>query len=255
MTGDVSAGATALDIDPQAAQRRWTVLLRVLLMIPQIVVLWFVGIAASVVMFIGWWAALFTGRLPEWAREFLSGYLGWTARVYTYGGLLVDHYPPFGFNGEGYPVRVVLPAPTGLNRLAVLFRFILAIPAIVVNQVASYGWVLVSFFAWLVVLFTGRVPEPLFGATAAVLRYQVRLQAYFMMLTPVYPGRLFGDASEDPVPPTSATNPLLLSRNGRVLLIVMVVLGVLGLLAETANTVNSVNQIENHGYQYTYAPR
>ncbi|HEY1968786.1 MAG TPA: DUF4389 domain-containing protein [Pseudonocardia sp.] len=247
MTGDVSPGA-ALEIDPPAAQRRWTVLLRMILIIPQWFVLLFVGIAAAAVVFIGWWAALFTGRLPDWAAEFLTGYLSWSARLYAYGTLLVDRYPPFSFSAEGYPVRVVLPPPTELNRLAVLFRLILLIPAALVLEFVGYGWALLSFFIWLVVLILGRPPEALFGATAAMIRYQLRYVAYGMMLTSVYPKRLFGDETVDAMPPTSPTNPLRLTRNARVLLIVMLVVGVLGFVGQITLNVTSANRFGSSGY-------
>ena len=48
-------------------QRRATVIFRIILAIPQFIVLFFLGIAAFFVSMIGWFAALFTGRLPEFA--------------------------------------------------------------------------------------------------------------------------------------------------------------------------------------------
>ena len=47
-----------------APQSRLTVLIRALMVIPHIVVLWALAIAAYVVVIIGWFGALFTGRLP-----------------------------------------------------------------------------------------------------------------------------------------------------------------------------------------------
>ena len=48
-----------------AEQRRLTVLVRLILAIPHIVVLWVLGIAAEVVALICWFAALVTGHLPD----------------------------------------------------------------------------------------------------------------------------------------------------------------------------------------------
>ena len=48
-----------------AAQNRLTVAFRIILAIPQIIVLYFLFIAAFVVVVIGWFAALFTGHLPS----------------------------------------------------------------------------------------------------------------------------------------------------------------------------------------------
>src|SRR5207248_4534389 len=44
-------------------QRRVTVLFRLLLVIPHYIVLYALGIAVAIVAIIGWFAALFTGRL------------------------------------------------------------------------------------------------------------------------------------------------------------------------------------------------
>ena len=78
-----------------AGQRRLTVLVRIILAIPHLVVLYVLGIAAEVVALICWFAALFTGRLPDGLAEFQVGYLRWLTRVYGYLFLLTDLYPPF----------------------------------------------------------------------------------------------------------------------------------------------------------------
>ncbi len=64
-------------------------------------------VAAFVVTVIGWFGALFTGRLPVFAADFLTGYLRWLARVYAYLYLLTDVYPPFALDDADYPVRLI----------------------------------------------------------------------------------------------------------------------------------------------------
>lgn len=216
-----------LDIRVPERQRRWTVLLRLVLLIPHAIWLSLVGIAVSVVAVISWFAALFLGRLPGWSATFLSGYIGYYTRVYAYSYLLVDRYPPFAWHAPEHPVQVTL-APGRLNRLAVLFRIVLAIPAIIVADVVASGWAVLSFFIWLIVLVIGRVPTPVLGATSAVARYEFRFQAYMLMLTSAYPKRLFGDLPA--ADRHSDTRPLVLSSGGRALLIVFIVLGILGLV-------------------------
>src|ERR1700722_13557408 len=58
-------------------QRRLTVAFRLILIIPHIFVLYFLGLGSSVVVFLGWWAALLTGRLPDFAVSYLSGLARW----------------------------------------------------------------------------------------------------------------------------------------------------------------------------------
>jgi len=174
---------------------------------------------------VGWFAALFTGRLPDGIRDFLPGVVEYQTRVHGYMLLLVDEYPPFAFfDAPEYPIQVDIPPPTRLNPAAVLFRLILAFPAWVLTGVVMDGAAVVSFFVWVIMLFTGRQPEPAFGASSASLRYETRFLAYLGMLTPTYPKGLFGEApsAADRV---SLTRPLLLSSGARVLLIVMIVVG------------------------------
>ena len=221
-----------LDIEPPARQRRITVLLRGLLLIPHFIVLWVLGIVTFFAAIAAWFAVLALGRLPEWAVSYLSGYIGYYTRVSASLYLLVDSYPPFRFTVRDSPVRVEL-FPGRLNRLAVFFRILLAIPAVIICAVARTGWHVLSIFSWLTVLILGRTPVPLFDATAAVLRYDMRLQAYVLMLTPSYPKRLFGDpADRESTAPAegelSATHPLRLATAGKALLAAFVVLGILG---------------------------
>ena len=77
---------------------RLTTFFRCLLVIPQLVVLYFLGIAAGVIVFISWWAILFTGRYPKGLFQFASGYLRWSTRVNGYYYLLTDKYPPFSMD-------------------------------------------------------------------------------------------------------------------------------------------------------------
>lgn len=236
-----------LDIFPPQRQRRWTVLLRALLVLPQIIALVALGIAAFVVLVIAWFGALVLGRLPAWCAEFLGGYLQYATRVYAYLLLLVDTYPPFQWSPPDYPVSVEL-APGRLNRAAVLFRVILYIPAAFMTAFLTIGWEILALFFWLTVLILGRIPRPVFDATAAVVRYTMRAQAYFMMLTSAYPKWLFGDRALVSVPPRrSSTRPLLLSTGGRVLLIVIIVLGVLGYIGNVSSTVLQNREVSPAG--------
>lgn len=179
--------------DP-APQRRFTVFFRLILILPHLIVLCFIGIAVVFVAFIGWWGALFTARLPQFAVNFLSGSLRWWTRVYAYTSLLTDVYPPFTLDDEpAYPVRVAIPEPQRLNRWAVFFRFILIIPANIVVTVVSYGTFIIALIGWLVTLVTGRLPSSFHLAFVAVLRFQARFYGYQAMLTTAYPGGLYGD--------------------------------------------------------------
>ncbi|MGW4531172.1 DUF4389 domain-containing protein [Nocardia sp. NPDC004340] len=225
-----------LDVFPPAQQRRWTVLIRFILAIPHLFVLFILFLGQFVVAIIGWFAALITGALPQWCADYLRWTVAYAARVEGYLYLLVDEYPPFTVDVDvNYPVRVLFPAPTRLNRWAVLFRFILGFPIQLLATWLSTGWMVISPIVWLIVLITGRMPAALFQATSAVLRVQIRTEAYWLMLTPTYLKQVFGDG---PTPeggatlppgftPASPTRPLLVSQAGKILLWVILVLGII----------------------------
>ena len=240
-------------------QRRVTVLFRVILAVPHFVVLYALNIALEVVALIGWFIALFTGELPEWAHTFMTGVIRWQTRVYAYMYLLTDVYPPFSLDDDAYPVRLV-SRRTKLNRLAVLFRIILTIPAAIVAGVAGFGLVVLSFFAWLIVLFTGQLPSAWHQAAAAIVRYVARYSGFFFMLTSEYPKALYGDSTEpglstgpadstspagtapaigEPAEPADSAWRLTLSSAAKSLVTVALVVGALGTAGYVAAIVSA----------------
>jgi hypothetical protein len=219
-----------LDVFPPSRQRRWTVLLRLILLIPQLIVVWVLGIVAAIIVFFGWFGALFLGRLPGFALNYLGRYLAYELRVQGYGMLLVDRYPPFSFTAPDYPVQIGLQ-PGPLNRAAVFFRLLLVIPAAIVQGVVYSGWIVCAFVIWLIVLIRGSMPRSVFQAAAAVLRFTLRVEAYMYLLTSAYPKRLLGDQPIRDYDPSwgaaSSTCPLVLTGGAQGLLVLFIVLGVL----------------------------
>ncbi|MFE9423932.1 DUF4389 domain-containing protein [Kitasatospora sp. NPDC006697] len=213
-----------LDLPEPGRQRRLTVAFRWLILIPHYIVLWVLSIAAFFAVVLGWFAALFTARLPGPVAGYLAGYLGYDTRLIASQTLLVDQYPPFALRlSQPYPVGVEV-RPGRLNRAAVFFRLVLMIPAAVINGLLGAGWLVLAFFLWLITLVAGRQPRPVFEATAALARYRMRFIAYSLMLSSAYPKGLFGDQPGSE-PPVSATRPLLMSKLGTALLIAYLVLG------------------------------
>jgi hypothetical protein len=78
---------------------RWLPLVKWFLAIPHYVVLFFLSIAAIVVVIVAWFAILFTGRYPRGMFEFVEGVIRWGNRVTGYALTLVtDRYPPFSLS-------------------------------------------------------------------------------------------------------------------------------------------------------------
>jgi len=88
-----------VDIVPQLAQRnRLTVFFRLILAIPQFIVIAVLGIAVWAVYVIAFFAVLFAGRWPQGLRNFAVGFMRWVLRVEAYLLLLTDDYPPFALD-------------------------------------------------------------------------------------------------------------------------------------------------------------
>ncbi len=221
---------------PPSPRNRLTCAIRLIMVIPQLVVLLFVNIGAFFAVVAAWFVALFTGRLDGPLREFIAGVLRWNIRVEGYFYFLTDEYSPFSLNEEeNYPVRLAIPPPVELNRAAVLFRIFIAIPAGIVANVLGAGLSIVAVGSWFMLLVTGELPGPLFEATRAVIRYQERFYGYLAMLTPEYSWGPMGDdtsqlASDDPNQAWS----IRLSDGGRTAMIVVIVLGVIADIVSNA---------------------
>lgn len=91
-----------LIVEPRATiNRLWGipffgVLARQILLIPQAIVLFFLGIAVYVVMFVVWIPVLMNGRFPQVGYDLFGGYLRLTSRVSLWILLMPMPYPPLG---------------------------------------------------------------------------------------------------------------------------------------------------------------
>ena len=74
---------------------RLTTFFRIFMLIPQVFVFMFVSIAAWVIMFLSWWAILFTAQYPKAFFDFIAWWFRWSIRVNAYSYLVTDKYPPF----------------------------------------------------------------------------------------------------------------------------------------------------------------
>ena len=171
----------------------WRPLVQWLLAIPHQVVGFVLLIVAEVCVLIGWFAILFTGKLPEGLSKRIITAIRYQARANAYASFLHDKFPPFEYSSTpadpgNTPVRVNLqPSLDGRNRLTSAFRFLLAIPAMLFSLVIGLVAAICQFLAFFAVLFTGKWPEGLRTWVLKSLNVGVRLNAYTMLLTDVYP--------------------------------------------------------------------
>lgn len=90
--------------DESQAIARWAgipllgVWIRSILLIPHLVILYFLGIAVGALGFVTWIPVLLTGRYADWAYRIIGGYVRWQNRTLCYAFLMTGPYPPFSLD-------------------------------------------------------------------------------------------------------------------------------------------------------------
>jgi hypothetical protein len=180
---------------------RWLWLVKWVLIIPHVIVLFFLWIAFVLLSIVAFFAILFTQRYPRGIFDFNVGVLRWTWRVgfYSYSALGTDRYPPFTLKPtEGYPARLEIEYPERLSRGLVLVKWwLLALPHYIVVAFFEGGFgprffgpglvgVLVLFAA-VVLLFKQRYPRDMFDLIMGMNRWTFRVVTYAALMRDEYP--------------------------------------------------------------------
>jgi hypothetical protein len=176
-----------LVVNDDLQRNRLTVFFRLVLAVPHILwaTLW--GVIAVLAGIVNWFAALFTGRSPNGLHTFLATYLRYITHVRAYILLVADPFPGFTGRLGTYPIDLEVDAPEPQNRLTVLFRVVLAIPALLLTNILSNLSQLLAVFSWFIALVMGRVPEGLRNFAALALRIETQTYAYLLVVTGRYP--------------------------------------------------------------------
>lgn len=179
----------AYEVDYADEQRRAVTFFRLIFVIPWVIVAGLYGFAASIAVFIAWFAIVFTGRYPEGLYNFNAGFLRMISRVNGFHYLLTDDFPPFGGEEDpAYPVRVgIAPRLDRYSRAKAFFRLIIGIPVMILGWIQGLILGVVTFIAWFAILFTGKFPDGLFGPARSASAYMTRYAAYFMLMTEDWP--------------------------------------------------------------------
>ncbi len=190
----VSPSATAeprcevlYDVAYIESRNRLTTLIRMIMMIPHAVVVYFWGIFAQALGVVQWFVILFTGKRNEGLFKLQNDYLGYSTRVSSYAGLMYDEYPPFGTDPGATGVTYSLDYTATANRLTNVFRLVWAIPAMIIVYILSIAGFFVVVVSWFAILITGKHPRGMFDFMLKVHRYYARATSYLMLMTDTYP--------------------------------------------------------------------
>ena len=176
-----------LDVEYPEALNRWLVLVKWLLVIPHLLVLWALGLVASIIVFIAFFAILFTRKFPQGLFEFVANYFRWSLNVSVYYSLMRDEYPPFSWDAGQYPVTLEVDYAQELNRWLPLIKWLLIIPHFLVLLVLGIVVSVIWIIAFFVILFTKRYPRGLFDFVAGFFRWAYRVNVYYYLMRDEYP--------------------------------------------------------------------
>lgn len=96
-----------------------------------------------------------------------------------------------------HPVRLLVNDDLRRSRLTVFFRLLLVIPHLIVLVLWAIVAEIAVFIAWIVGIFTGRVPDGLHNFLVSFVRYATRVRAYYGILANPYPP--FGSGGTYPI--------------------------------------------------------
>ena len=167
--------------------------LKGLLLIPHIIVLYFLAIAASVAAYIGYWIVLITGQYPWGLFDFIAGIQRWQARVDSWLYGFADSYPPFSWGLEYYPANFEAEYPEEPSRILALLgalffiKAVLLLPHLIILSLLSIAMLVAVYIGYWAVLLTSRYPQGLMAFVTGVQRWEYRTEAWMAGLADRYP--------------------------------------------------------------------
>jgi hypothetical protein len=177
------------DVEYPEQLSRWKIFVKWILAIPQFIIVYLLQGVASILVFIAFFAILFTKKWPRGLFDFTVQINRWTANTFAYALLLFrDEYPPFGGEAGQYPLKLEIDYDDNLSRWLIFVKWLLVIPHVIVLlvlELVGFVMVLIAFFA---ILFTGKYPRGLYDFVVGVIRWYWRVDAYaFLLMTDRYP--------------------------------------------------------------------
>jgi hypothetical protein len=225
MTGSERSYPARLDAQLDPNLSRWLWLVKWLLVIPHLVVLLFLWIAATVLTVVAGFAILFTGRYPRAIFEFNVGVMRWSWRVafYALSAFGTDRYPPFSLRPDPtYPADFTVDYPERLSRGLVLVKWwLLILPHYLIVAFFAgglgVGWTggwrtaagggliaVLAVIAGVILLFSGRYPQQIFDFLMGMNRWCYRVLAYSALMRDEYPPFRLDAGGRDPGSPGDA---------------------------------------------------
>ena len=131
---------------------------------------------------------LFRGLYPTYVLQFNKALLALSVRIAAYLLLLTDDYPTIESNEK---IGIEFPDINGgktLDRALPLVKWLLAIPLYFVGFIYGVYALMLTFVAWVTIVFTGKYPEWCAAGVLGTISYWNRVCGYVLVLvTDEYP--------------------------------------------------------------------
>jgi hypothetical protein len=192
----VTAHPVRFVVTDDLRRSRLAAFFRLLLALPHFVWITIWTYSMFLVIPFQWLWVIAAGHMEPDVHGYMGRFVRYHVHLYAYVFMLANPWPkPSG--REGYPVDMELDPPERQNRLTVIFRLILVIPAYVFMIVLNTVLYVIGFLGWFASLVLGRMPKGMRDLGAYCLRYQTQTYAYLLLLTSRYPSL----AGSEPQPP------------------------------------------------------
>jgi Domain of unknown function (DUF4389) len=177
------------DIEYPQSLSRWKIFVKWILAIPHFIIVYLLQAVTSILVFIAFFAILFTKKWPRGLFDFSVQIQRWTFNVYAYAVTLQrDEYPPFTGEAGQYPVALEVDYDDNLSRWQIFLKWLFALPHLIIVTFLALAAIVVVFIAFFAILFTGKYPRGMFDFVTGTLRWYVRVNAYaFWLMTDRYP--------------------------------------------------------------------
>lgn len=112
-----------------------------------------------------------------------------------------------------YPISYEADFKATPDRVTTFFRLILAIPWLIVAIFWGILFVFTHLIAWVAIIILGRYPQGLYDFNSGVVRFSIRVSAWFYLQTDVWPPFGLKDDADYPIrvhmPPPAASQSRL----------------------------------------------
>ena len=183
----------------QQLNRLWGIpllgwLVRIILLIPHFVVLWFLQLFVGLSVLVSWIPVLLTGRQADMLVSLYVTTYRYTARVAGWALFLAAPYPPIMPGAGEYPIDLeyhgegrTINRLWGIPFLGIWLRGLAVFPHAILLFILYIPIAFVSLVIWIPILINGRMPAFGYMLYGGVMRLTSRIYLWVLLLPIPYP--------------------------------------------------------------------